>query len=175
MDSFEALCRNQKLGLWWKNRIKYLADDNRQRDARALFLEFKNDERIIRTWLWPFPWLCSRACRLQSSGWIRLWNALNNSKNYSWGAPGMVCIVVTGRDWWFFVLKKESISPYVPDVWGFRFVLDDRYSATGNSADLGMHSTAHCNWTERKVIVFTSITDVSLGDKIAHFFQATGW
>ena len=49
MDSFEALCRNEKLGVWWKNRIKYLADDNRQRDARALFLEFKYDERIIRT------------------------------------------------------------------------------------------------------------------------------
>ena len=107
MDSFEALCRNQKLGLWWKNRIKYLADDNRQRDARALFLEFKYDERIIRTWLWPFPWLCSRACRPQSSGWIRLWNALNNSKNHSCGAPGMVCIVVRGGTGGFLFLKKR--------------------------------------------------------------------
>ena len=47
MDSFEALCRNEKLGLWWKKRIKYLAADNRQGDARALFLEFKNDGRTI--------------------------------------------------------------------------------------------------------------------------------
>tara|TARA_B100001057_G_scaffold322391_1_gene322586 strand:+ start:626 stop:775 length:150 start_codon:yes stop_codon:yes gene_type:complete len=49
MDSFEALCRDEELGSWWKNRIKYLTEDNRRRDARALFLEFKNDDRILRT------------------------------------------------------------------------------------------------------------------------------
>jgi len=30
-------------------RIKYLADRNQKRDARALFLEFKNDERVRRS------------------------------------------------------------------------------------------------------------------------------
>ena len=45
----------------------------------------------------------------------------------------------------FSFLKRESFSPYVPDVRGFRFVLDDRYSATGNSAGLRMHSTFQLN------------------------------
>ena len=49
MDGFDALCRNEELGVWWKNRIEYLTKDNRRRDARALFLEFKNDDRIRRT------------------------------------------------------------------------------------------------------------------------------
>ena len=49
MDSFDAFCCNEALGVWWKNRIKYLTEDNRRRDARALFLEFKNDDRIRRT------------------------------------------------------------------------------------------------------------------------------
>ena len=49
MDSFDDLCRDVELGVWWKNRIKHLTQDNRRRDARALFLEFKNDDRIRKT------------------------------------------------------------------------------------------------------------------------------
>ena len=49
MDSFDALLSYEALGVWWKNRIKYLTEDNRLRDARALFLEFKNDDRVRRT------------------------------------------------------------------------------------------------------------------------------
>ena len=47
--SVERIRRLEELGVWWKNRIKYLTEDNRRRDARALFLEFKNDDRILRT------------------------------------------------------------------------------------------------------------------------------
>ena len=49
MDNIDSLSLNKELGSWWKLRIKYLADHDRKRDARALFLEFKNDERIRRS------------------------------------------------------------------------------------------------------------------------------
>jgi len=48
MEDIDSLSRNKKLGSWWKLRIKHLADDDRKLDARALFLEFKNDERVRR-------------------------------------------------------------------------------------------------------------------------------
>ena len=50
MHDIDSLSRNKKLGSWWKLRIKYLADHDQKRDARALFLEFKNDERVRRSW-----------------------------------------------------------------------------------------------------------------------------
>ena len=49
MGDIDSLSRNKKLGTWWKLRIKYLAEHDRKRDARALFLEFKNDERVRRS------------------------------------------------------------------------------------------------------------------------------
>ena len=49
MDDIDSLSRNKKLGTWWKLRIKYLAEHDRKRDARALFFEFKNDERVRRS------------------------------------------------------------------------------------------------------------------------------
>jgi len=49
MNDIDSLSRDKNLGSWWKLRIKYLADRDRKRDARALFLEFKNDERVRRS------------------------------------------------------------------------------------------------------------------------------
>ena len=35
--------RDEQIGFWWKDRLELLVDENRPKDARALYLEFEND------------------------------------------------------------------------------------------------------------------------------------
>ena len=35
--------RDEKIGFWWKDRLEFLVDEQRAKDARALYLEFEND------------------------------------------------------------------------------------------------------------------------------------
>ena len=35
--------RDEQIGFWWKDRLEFLVDEQRAKDARALYLEFEND------------------------------------------------------------------------------------------------------------------------------------
>jgi hypothetical protein len=35
--------RDEQIGFWWKDRLELLVDEQRPKDARALYLEFEND------------------------------------------------------------------------------------------------------------------------------------
>ena len=35
--------RDEEIGFWWKDRLEFLVDEQREKDARSLYLEFEND------------------------------------------------------------------------------------------------------------------------------------
>ena len=35
--------RDEQIGFWWKDHLEFLVDEQRVKDARALYLEFEND------------------------------------------------------------------------------------------------------------------------------------
>ena len=38
--------RDEQIGFWWRNRLEFLVDEKRPKDARALYLEFENDLQL---------------------------------------------------------------------------------------------------------------------------------
>ena len=38
--------RYEQIDFWWKDRLEFLVDEQRAKDARALYVEFENDLQV---------------------------------------------------------------------------------------------------------------------------------